>query len=988
MLRKSLFLLLATVLAVSLMFTGCPNEIEYRDVPGPERIIEVAGDTVYVDKEIIVDGETVTVHVPVDADTTVATENDLRQALLDDSYETIAVIATFSLKGDLEIPAGKEVHLYVDLTPDDYSVIDVQGKLVAIHGTVEADIDHQITVADGGALIVRQNGQLIVDTPAAVTSGGSTAFGTNKVVIDGPDAALEITDDSVLTVELVRTAYQSYLTQGYLRVTALKLSELAAIADPADAGKKGLYATAASPEATGTDIAITIPANAYLTTYNPDTLGSVKSLTINGRLDVSDPLAKLDKVTTLVLNGSLSAAGPTFADVEEFTVKGYMNLAGATFAKLTSLTLEPGASLEAPAATFAALTSLSVPSGATLEAPKATFTNLAGSLSVDGTIIIQATATIAQLFPKVTELTVSGRLETGGATITKAFEAVTTLSVTGTGVLDTHANGFTNLATLQVASGGLFTASGNVPLAKVTTLTAAGDINVSSAAFGALTELVVSGSLTANGSAAFKALTGLTVQSGAELHSTSAAMPLVATLTVDTGATVDAPGATWPKVTTLVLNGELDAPAGTFALLTDVRGNGVLVAGAVPISAKANPALTLFNSALSSVTLKNTDNFLTKTNLSVTGVTRTFEAAGGDIPSDGTITVGSGGVLNFNYSSAAPAAPITVNSGGKIVFGNDSAAPAGAIEVNSRGVLVFDGDSVAPTGVISVAGTLSFNGDDAAPAADITVERGGALTFNGVRAVPAGDITAEGGIVVGNRADVTIAAAKTLELSEGGLLTAGSLELKGVSYAVPSGGSLVISGTGSGSLTASGASAFNLDRNGYIKDTTYRKSWTLAASTPGTFAYAGSTGFVLGDGRIESSEASGLAVTPSSEDGVFTLTGNGTSITAHKPEVSTAQGLSLINVIIDLTTEGSIVVEKGGKLILAKADADGNIDGAGVITIDNASNTGEGAKVGSVGVTGDLTKLANGNALAGLNSSDGIIGNNNSKITIDRNFTL
>jgi hypothetical protein len=379
---------------------------------------------------------------------------------------------------------------------------------------------------------------------------------------------------------------------------------------------------------------------------------------------------------------------------------------------------------------------------------------------------------------------------------------------------------------------------------------------------------------------------------------------------------------------------------------------------------RVSKALILFDSDLASVSLKITQN-ITVDNTVPSGKTRSFDGAGN---LTGNITVENGGTLTLLSNNA------------------DLASTANK--------------------TISVSGTLNFNGTDVAPTGPITVNVGGRLAFNGAGAKPKGDITVNGELLIGEGGTVKIDSGK--KLSVNGILSTPELEVKGVTYEVPLGGALEITGKIDGSIIAAtvgnspvNVGTFKVAPGGYIRDTTPKKSWTLdGGNRGGIFRYTGNNGKIitLGAGEIKTNG------TPKGSPIVDVVTfvdttnpppypASSTSIVVHDYKGnSDTVGLTLTNVIIDLTHGGSIYVEPYGKLTLKKATGATAIAGGGSITT-NASqivsmpNKGNGV-VGRARLLGTLATSISGGAFNTANptiiAGDGVIGGGSSDVTIDQ----
>jgi hypothetical protein len=758
---------------------------------------------------------------------------------------------------------------------------------------------------------------------------------------------------------------------------------------------------------------LTIPANMTLDAAVGDTLPEIVDLTVKGtlRIDANLALGKLKNLTVakgrlettsnfpaiekIDLNGTLIGSTTTYWDtVTSLTVKGgTWQLPDAVFTKLTSLTIEEGTVLNAGKATFAGLVNLSIAQNAGLVAPKGTFEKVTNKdFAPSGTLVVNGTLTVGdntatELFKALKKLEVNGSLTATTDTIAgteTVFPVLTDLTVNG--YVSTNApDAFKALVNLTVNNGATFVANGALTtLSKVGTLTVNNrQFSATAATWAGVKSLRVDGELSAP-AGTFAATTSVTVNG--KLTANTAIWDKVTSLTVN--GEFSATAGTFAGVTALDLNGKLTGgPASTFVKLTtaaNIKGTGELVAtGQVPIGTAAKPgtAKLLFDSTLSSLTLGSTYDVAVK-------------------PLLGDLVVKEGTSRTFTVKDAsAITGSITVDKGGTLIFADDDVAPVPGLNkaITVSGTLKFNGDNVVP-GAITVksGGTLEFNGNAAAPAGIITVDGGGKLAFNGIDPVPAGDIAVNGEMLVKDGTTVTIAAGKELKVN--GTLTATDLELKGVTYKVPAGGSLVIKALLSGSTMTATVLAGALDGTfaiapgGYIQDTTPKQSWTLqGGSRGGSLVYTGSTtkAIILGDGSITTTETGAKMKTA----GYVLLTGTASLVVHDYVGSGETIGLNLSKVVIDLTPvqpsdSASIIVEPYGKLNLAASTGAGTLTVAGCIVTDNAQLKGASAPVKGVAarqpVSGDLLGTPGAAVLTGgkLNVP-GLIGGGNSTVTID-----
>jgi hypothetical protein len=965
------------------MFAGCQQDVEYREVPGPTVTLP-GNDTVTPGPNV--PGK----DVYVTADITVNTPRGLREALSNPDYDVIAVANGITLvnnsfpswdRGDLVIPSGKTLYLYNRLeagvvTPP--ITIDVQGDLVIGYGgTLSAGVEHQVKVSAGGSIKVQDTGVLETDVPASVNDGAATVLGTPQVLIDGygkdyPELnpaepvgkpfmgpTLRYTN-SVDQWAVIETAFDSYITQGILDLSSayFKPSDLVKLVTerPASVGTKAFKAKALVDE---TATALTIPVNAYIST-DSDSFIDVETLTVSGHLSTGPTLnttgvfnkltsftiaggggilqtrSRFDSVieTDIALGGSLINDTAEFPLLTDLTVNGTMVLDAALFTNLVTLNITAGSYLRANGADFNSLRSLTIGDDAEFSTTSGVFTGLNTALTVNGTF----TASAGRFGALDEELVVNGVLTVGG---NEAFPQVTTLTVTGKGVLNftSNSNHFQDLRNLTVENGARINLGSSAALVQVRDVTVRGLLAVPGATWDALQRVTV----TETGE--FKAAAG---------------------------------GADFVNVSDLTVNGIFEAPYGTFNAITSVEGAGTLVAGVVPVTSTSNnQAKLLYDSPLTSVSLGSTAADIFSDDVTVpTGKTRIFRGAAGSIPKK-----------------------IFVEPGATLVIGNDTASLNGGggqdatIEVS--GTLRFTG---ANPGIVAMVmpinvkegGALIFDGTvSSTMAADITVASGGTLAFNSQTAAsPGGDITVNGTLVVGNRTVFTLGSTSTLTLT--GTLNAGDLTAQG--FVFPGGndgGTLIINGDYTIGSTiqvkiasAQSTTTIRFQPNGYIRDAAAKSPWSLEGGNAvdlGKLVFTGTTNdtITLGGGQM----TGGLTTLTPFGAGVVTL--NDGAYLVAKPYTGSGQaiGLTLNRVIIDLTTAGKIVVEPGAKLNLNSATSSSVLGDAGVITTDRSDNTAGPytGLVGGVPVVGNLSTYSN---------AAGVINGGAAGKTIDKDDTF
>jgi hypothetical protein len=160
--------------------------------------------------------------------------------------------------------------------------------------------------------------------------------------------------------------------------------------------------------------------------------------------------------------------------------------------------------------------------------------------------------------------------------------------------------------------------------------------------------------------------------------------------------------------------------------------------------------------------------------------------------------------------------------------------------------------------------------------------------------------------------------------------------------------------------------------NGYIADYTTGKEWTINAASAGnlSFTAADQKTITLGDGTIQSDETLVNKTT-----GLVTLA---SGMTLDIPATATT-GATLTKAILDLTSNGTVNIAGGGKLVLTATTDTTDIDGGGAITTNNAQSTYVAGTLtgvaGGIPINGILTNIAGGSTtLTGANATGTITG--------------
>jgi hypothetical protein len=314
----------------------------------------------------------------VDYEVRTGDEDEFYNALANPAYQVIGIT---TLEMDLtgaatyndvtEIPAGKTVVLYTELTPpDDPVVLTVNGTLIVegsgilngIHGSNEVEVDQgQIQVI---------NGKIAVDYPESIHGVPYTKeiFGTGQLQFAG--GTLEISS-TLSSLAKVKTAF-GWVSKGTLHLTqatdsipeAIKPSVLAQI--PTTLLRRLIIDIKLTYDPLDPDTAETIAIPAGLEFKTDDPLTLLKTLTVAG--DLTANLATFSRLEKLTLSGAestLTAPEALFNNIEDLTADGLgtgITAAKATYDKVKNLVVN-GVFTAGAAAAFNSLESLTVNPG-------------------------------------------------------------------------------------------------------------------------------------------------------------------------------------------------------------------------------------------------------------------------------------------------------------------------------------------------------------------------------------------------------------------------------------------------------------------------------------------------------------------------------------------------------------------------------------------------------------------------------------------------
>jgi hypothetical protein len=377
MLKKSLFIGFAVLAGAALVFTACEKEVT-KEVPGSGwmMLVQTWGDT----------------------------QQALSEALLNPDSGVIGTKAAITLDAALTIPAGKTLVTFADING---AAITVEGKVYVGNGSaLTATATNLITVKGSGSIAVEKGGVLTTNAASSVKNeSGATALGSGVAVVGGTLKFSEATD--VADVAKIGAAL-SYISSGTLAITSSTLapSALTAITIPAD--KK------LTVEGTGAETSDTLSIPAWLDLTTTANLGTVKTLSVSGKLTAT--------------------AGTGHADGIALTVGEKSRLTLGTVAKLKGSTVAASGVLNIVAVTaYDANAKVAVSAGGTVNSIKFPGnTNITGGLAT-------ATATIDSLtipasetgyleLPAGKTLTVMGVLTVNGGLVLKAADSKVLLS--------------------------------------------------------------------------------------------------------------------------------------------------------------------------------------------------------------------------------------------------------------------------------------------------------------------------------------------------------------------------------------------------------------------------------------------------------------------------------------------------------------------------------------------------------------------------------
>jgi filamentous hemagglutinin len=295
--KKSLIFWFAAVTCAALVLIGCPTEAEtetkYVNVP-----------EVIQEKYVITSDE--------------GAEAALAGYLAEAGDFAVGVYANVTLTGDLTVPAGKIIQLHgANMFDAASSALTVNGKVYVYHeATLKAEGIGKVVIPGSGSVIVRQDGILSVDSADDVNDGAdpaATVLGTAKVSFTETSALKLSSGVSVAAIKEVL----GLVTVGIVDASA------------------STVVGALKPSAAVTEFGSLMSADKTLVIEANDT-ESASSLNVPEGLALITDEAFSSGLTTLTVNGTLTASTGTFAAVTTLTVNGTLTSIG-TFAALATV---------------------------------------------------------------------------------------------------------------------------------------------------------------------------------------------------------------------------------------------------------------------------------------------------------------------------------------------------------------------------------------------------------------------------------------------------------------------------------------------------------------------------------------------------------------------------------------------------------------------------------------------------------------------------
>jgi hypothetical protein len=406
--KKFFFIGTLALLGASLFLLGCPTEAEetIKEVPYPDYL-----------------------HV----EAAVTDEAGLITELGRFNVIEFAPTATVTLATVVEIPAGKTVIIRGDgsksVTPKATDGLAIKGTVyVELGGVLVATVANPVTVT--GTLNVVK-GTLSIDKATSVPTGASINGGTLAYsvapadIADVATALGRVTKGQVVVPTAITSSTPATISEGVKNaVSADKVLEITADANEAN-----------------TTTTLTIPAGLVLTAKSGDTLEKVTTLTVNGSLTAD--AGTLEALTTVSGTGSITAEG-------EVPVAALAKLAAVS--TLTSFvgTTEIDAALTVNG-TVVLLDNVSLEKAATISGANAVLALATSKKITLGAADAKIAGTGYEIVPANNETT--GTLDAGTASTVVAFTAAGIEGYTSTGrSLVTAAIDPTSAATLTFST--------------------------------------------------------------------------------------------------------------------------------------------------------------------------------------------------------------------------------------------------------------------------------------------------------------------------------------------------------------------------------------------------------------------------------------------------------------------------------------------------------------------------------------------------------
>jgi hypothetical protein len=287
---KKLCCAMSALMGVSLFLSGCKMEVEV------EKLVPVPGPSTAISCDVMVNNF-----------------DSLKYYLNEPDISVVGIAGNVRIAGSMVIPADKTVYILDGSLDTNYKTLTVKGTVYVGYAAV-LDVSNgysDISIVEGGSVTVLDGGGLLLYDDLNIKNGSygsKTALGTNTVTVDGGTLVVKKLKDKAA----IENAFSS-VKKGLLVVESLTdasgvmPSDILTITGISENRQLAVSLEKCKKE---TETSLAIPEWLKLTVYK-DALDDVKTLTINGTLEVNSALT-ISGDKTLSIAGELMV-GPTGA---------------------------------------------------------------------------------------------------------------------------------------------------------------------------------------------------------------------------------------------------------------------------------------------------------------------------------------------------------------------------------------------------------------------------------------------------------------------------------------------------------------------------------------------------------------------------------------------------------------------------------------------------------------------------------------------------